>query len=278
MQPRQIAIIGLGLMGGSLAAACRRHFPRSRLIGISRKSQVLQFARRKKWIHQGVTQVSQGVASADLVILCTPVDTLMPYLELLDRHCRPGTLVTDVGSVKSRLFSQTERRRWQNIRYVSAHPMVGSHERGVSAARPDLYEHGYTFVIRSAKTNVKALNSIRQFWKKISGRVITLSPQEHDRVVAQISHLPHLLAVCLILALPKKVLAYAGPGFRDVTRIAQGHPDIWLPILMHNRAALLNSVRLLERSLSRTRQALDRNQVKKIAQMLRRAAQIRSEI
>ncbi len=278
MQPRQIAIIGLGLMGGSLAAACRRHFPRSRLIGISRKSSALQFARRKKWIHEGFTQVSQGVNAADLVILCTPVDTLMSYLELLDRHCRPGTLVTDVGSVKARLFSQVARRHWHNIRFVSAHPMVGSHERSIAAARPNLYEHGYTFVIRSAKTNAKAWGSIRQFWKKISGRVISLSPPEHDRLVAQISHLPHLLAVCLILALPKKVLAYAGSGFRDTTRIAQGHPSIWLPILMQNRAELLKSVRLLERSLSRARQAFDRNQVKKIAQMLRCAAQIRSEI
>lgn len=278
MQPRQIAIIGLGLMGGSLAAACRRHFPRSRLIGISRKSRVLQFARRKKWIHEGFTQVSQGVSSADLVILCTPVDTLITYLELLDRHCRPGTLVTDVGSVKARLFSQAEKRRWRNIRFVSAHPMVGSHERGIEAARPELYNHGYTFVIRSAKTNVKAFASVRQFWKTISGRVITVKPQEHDRLVAQISHLPHVLAVSLILALPKKVLTFAGSGFRDTTRIAQGQPSIWLPILTQNRAELLKALSLLERALARARQAFGRNQPKKIAQMLRQAAQTRSEI
>lgn len=245
---RRIAIVGLGLMGGSLAAACRKQFPRSKIMGISRKQSAVRAALKKKWIHQGSCNL-QAVKDADLVILCTPIDVFPAYLKQLDSIVQPGTYVTDVGSAKQSVLKEI-RRRFKNICYVSAHPMVGSHEQGIDAADASLYDHGLTFVIRNRKIKSSDLEKVRLFWKKISAQTVEVSAQEHDRIVAAISHLPHILAVTLMQSVPQQTAKFAGSGFRDVTRIAQGHPDIWTPILKQNRKEILAAAKVFTRRLA----------------------------
>lgn len=249
MKLKTIAIIGLGLMGGSLAAACRKRFPKARLIGITRSRQALRTLLKKRWIHEGTSNLSRGVADANLIVLCTPVDTISSLLRQIDRHVKSGSVVTDVGSLKGNIRSDIQKKNWKNIHFISAHPMVGSHERGISAVRTDLYDHGYTFVIRSSNTEQKAYRSVRDFWKKINRRIVEVTAEEHDGIVSQISHLPHVLALCLVLAVSKKNLLWASSGFRDMTRIAQSSPSIWLPIFRANKKKLRHSLAIFNREL-----------------------------
>jgi prephenate dehydrogenase len=274
---KTITIVGLGLMGGSLAAACRRKFPSSRVTGVSRSKSALRIAKQKKWIHEGTTDLKSGTASADLIILCTPVDTLKSLLVKLDASAKRGAIVTDVGSVKGEVSRWADRRSFKNIQFIGAHPMTGSHERGISVAQPHLYDRGFTFLIRPRKKSAKAYAAVKAFWKKISRRLTEVTAEEHDAITGQISHLPHLSAVCLALTPDDKSLRHAGTGFADATRIAQGHPSIWIPIFAANQKAVAAALTRFERNLRDFRKALKKGGFS-LSKMLTRARKRRGQI
>lgn len=278
MKLKTIAIVGLGLMGGSLAASCRRRFPSSRIIGVSRNRSALAFALKKKWIHQAFPDLRQAVKDANLVVLCTPVDTYWKILNAIDRFASSGTVVTDVGSVKAEVLRRILRKKWRNIEFVSAHPMVGSHEKGIGAARPDLYQKGYVFLIRGEKSLSPAYRFVKNFWKKMAESIVETSALEHDRIVSDISHLPHAAAVCLVLSVGKDSLGFAASGFRDATRIAQGHPTVWLPIFTFNRRALSRSLLHFERKLKAFRRNLSPGRTGELGRMLSSASKLREQI
>ncbi|MFZ5802989.1 MAG: prephenate dehydrogenase [Candidatus Omnitrophota bacterium] len=278
MNFRRIAIVGLGMMGGSLAAACRKRFPQAAILGVSRDPQALRTAVRKRWISAGTRDLRVGISHADLVVLCTPVDVLPEYLRKLDRWARPGTLVTDLGSVKSPLLKQIRKKKWKRIRFVSAHPMVGSHIRGLEAASSGIFEKGYCFLIREKGCDPRAFRAVRGFWKKIAGEVRETSVLRHDRLTAEISHLPHLTAVALMRAVDQRSLPFGASGFRDTTRVAQGHPSIWAPILLGNRRALLALLRALGSELRRLGGVLRAGDRRRLERILRETAGRRGQI
>lgn len=281
---RTIAILGLGLMGGSLAATIRRKFPSARVMGITRDRRALQFALKKNWIHEGTTDLKKGIREADWVVLCTPVDTFPDLLRKIDRFASRRLLVTDVGSVKQESVRWYEKAGLGKIRFVSAHPMVGSHERGVAAASPHLYDEGFTLLIRPentgayGRTPLHVYKKIKSFWKKISPRVIEISAEGHDRVTAEMSHLPHAVAVCLMLAAGKQSLPFAASGFSDMTRIAQGDASIWLPIFLANRDEVRKSLEKFEDKLKEFKNLLVDSKSDALLRMLRRAAKARKRI
>ncbi|MBI3317504.1 MAG: prephenate dehydrogenase [Candidatus Omnitrophica bacterium] len=292
---KNISIIGLGLMGGSLAAACRKKFPKAYITGISRDTQALRFAKKKGWIHESYSKFGKGdrlffrntrpnpARFSNLVILCTPVETFPKYLTLLDKFFRPGTLVTDVGSVKGEILNWCAKRRFKNIQFVGAHPVAGSHLRGIKAARPDLYEQGFTFVVKAEKGDRLGNPSVpffqvKKFWEKICPRVIETSADEHDKIVSAVSHLPHAAAVALILSISAKYLKYAGAGFFDTTRIAAGHPSIWLPIFLANRKNMIKDLKIFERTLTYFRSFLEKGQKRSLLKMLEGASTRRHKL
>jgi prephenate dehydrogenase len=264
-------------MGASLAAACRKKFPRARVIGISRNPKALHLSLQKKWVHEATSDLRKGISPADLVILCTPLDTFRNLLKKIDQNAKPGTVVTDVGSVKGEIGAWASKRRFKNIRFVGAHPMVGSHERGVSAARADLYDHGFTLVIRSNETNAGSFQKTKSFWQTISPRVFEMSARQHDKITGEISHLPHAVAVCLMLSAAEDSLGFAASGFADTTRIAQGHPSIWVPIFRANHQAVLSALKIFENRLRVFKKAL-RGKGSELEAILSRAARKRSQI
>ncbi len=264
-------------MGASLAAACRKKFPSARVVGITRNQKARAFALRKKWVHYATSDLNEGILSADLVILCTPLDTFPALLAKIDKIAGPGTVVTDVGSVKGEIGRWTAQKRFKNIRFVGAHPMVGSHERGAQAARPDLYKHGFTLVIRSKKVDTRSYQKALSFWRKISPKVFEMTSEEHDRITGEISHLPHAVAVCLMLSVAADSQNFAASGFADTTRIAQSHSSIWAPIFRANRAAVLKALKTFENRLKGFKQAL-RGKGPELAAILERAAKKRGQI
>lgn len=279
--PTRITIVGLGLIGGSLAAASRRAFPKARIVGVTRSRGALSYAKKRNWIDEGfrdLEKVSPPPAAlsrrwGDLVILCTPVDTLRGFLERLDRFAPRGTVVTDTGSVKGFLVRWAEKQQWRRITFIGAHPMAGSHERGIEHARANLFKGSLTFVTPGrdsemvGATQASPLRVVKHFWRKISGRVTVVPPETHDALTGEISHLPHFLASLLVASVSGASLRFATSGFLDTTRVAQADPGIWVPIFFENRKELNRALRNFEQALRRAQAILktrDRAKLKRL--------------
>ena len=275
---KKIAIIGLGLMGGSLAAACRKKFPKAQIIGVSRSTQALTLASKKHWVHEATRDVLFGAEGADLVVLCTPVDTFLPYLKAIDKVCAKGALVMDVGSVKATVLKEVNARKWQNLSFVGCHPMVGSHRRGIDAVNPELYEKGLVLLTRDRKTCPAAYEKAKKFWQHFSSKLLELTPETHDKLVGEVSHLPHAIAACLMHTVSASALQVASTGFRDTTRIAAAASSIWQPIFMSNRKVMLGVLTRFERELRTFKKILQARDAKKLVRFLDAAQKKRQSL
>jgi len=273
---KKIVIIGLGLMGGSLAASCRKKFPRAQLVGISRSRKSILLALKNDWVDEATDDVMLGAHEADLVILCTPVGTFLPYLTAIDKVCAKGALVTDVGSVKASVLKEANSRKWKNLSFVGCHPMVGSHERGIKAVNPKLYDGGLMILTRDQRTSSMAYTKARKFWSGFSPRIIELSPEMHDKLVGEVSHLPHAIAACLMHSISTPALKVASAGFCDTTRIAAADSSIWQPIFMSNRKVMLSTLTRFERELRTFKKLLQSRDARKLSRFLDQAQQLRS--
>jgi len=174
--------------------------------------------------------------------------------------------------VKGKVCRWAEARKWKNISFVGAHPMVGSHERGLQAANPRLYDNGIIFLVRPKRIACKeAYGKMKRFWSAFSRNIVELKAGEHDRIVGEISHLPHAVSACLMLAVSKKSALFSGAGFRDTTRIAASHPSVWVPIFMANRREVLSGIRRLEAQLRGFCRTLKASDASRLGEMLQRA-------
>ncbi len=274
-----IIIVGLGLIGGSLAGACRKALPHARIIGVTRSRLALKIAKQKGWIHEGFTDLGSALTSGStapprtppVVILCTPVDTLKDFLVRLDRMAPLDTLVTDAGSVKGFLVRWADRRRWRRIQFIGAHPVAGSHEKGIRAAGPGLFKTALTLVTPGRRKSRVALRKVMRFWAAISGRVRVISPELHDRWMAEISHFPHLMAALVVHRVSNKALGVATSGFLDTTRIAQGDPSVWTPIFLENRKEIIRLLAEFERQLRRARSMIEGRRLRHLRRLLGRS-------
>jgi len=265
-------------MGGSLAAACRKKFPKARIIGISRSHEALALAKRKKWVHESTREVLFGAQGADLVVLCTPVDTFLPYLRAIDKVCARGALVMDVGSVKASVLKEVNSRCWKNLSFVGCHPMVGSHRRGIQAMNPGLYNEGLVLLTRDRKTCPSAYKMAKKFWQTFTSKIVELTPEMHDKLVGEVSHLPHALAACLMHAVSTSALKVASTGFRDTTRIAAAASSVWQPIFSSNRKVMLGVLTRFERELRTFKKLLQDRDSKKLVRFLDQAQNKRNSL
>ena len=257
-------------------------FPGARIIGVTRNTLALAKAKKRGWIHKGHRNLDEAFARPEpgpcLAVLCTPVDTLKNFLLRLDRVAPRGTLVTDAGSAKGFLVRWADARKWRRIQFVGAHPMAGSHEQGIDAAKANLFDRALTFITPGGRTSKHALLSAAEFWKKICAKVLVVSPETHDRLTAEISHVPHLVASLLIESASPQSLRVAASGFLDTTRIAKSDPDLWTPVLLENRKEIVRSLKKIERNLRRIKQILLKGKFSNLRAFLMRAKQRRSRL
>jgi prephenate dehydrogenase len=277
----RVAILGLGLLGGSVALAARERGAARTVVGTGRRRDALEEATRRGVIDASAS-VERAVESANLVVLATPVTAMAEQLRRAAPHLRPGTLVTDVGSVKGVLAEQLPGLLPPGVPYVGSHPMAGSHLRGVEHARADLFEDAPCVVTATAGTSPEAVERIVAFWERLGARVVRRAPDEHDAEVAWVSHVPHVLAFAFARSLesaPGAAGGLGGSGFRDFTRIAQSDAELWSDILVANAKSIAGPLRTvaeelrhfaawleagdaeaLERGIARARAALARTQ------------------
>ncbi len=269
----RLAVLGLGLLGGSVAAAAKQRGLAREVVGAARRSAPLERALAAGLV-DSVATPEQAVLGADLVVLGTPVGSMNQVVSNVASGLSPGCLVTDVGSVKGSVIETIPGLLPDGVEFVGAHPMAGSHLRGPDHARADLFEGATCVVTPRAGQDQAAVERVETFWRDLGARVVRRSPAVHDEEVAWVSHLPHLLAFAFADALnaaPDRVGTLAGSGFRDFTRIAQSDAELWGEILSLNGKALSGPLNHFSASLAKLARALEEGDDESLEKLLNQA-------
>jgi prephenate dehydrogenase len=249
----RLAIVGVGLLGGSAALAVRKLGLAREIVGVGRDAARLAPALDAGVLDRATTDVGAGVAEADFVLLAATVAANEDLLGAVWKATAPGTIVTDVGSTKRGIVRVAEAlARSRPLTFVGSHPMAGSERSGWAAARADLFTGATVIVTPGERTEASAVKRVGGFWEALGARVSALDAETHDHTVAAISHLPHLVAVALVEAVAATspgAFAFAGRGFKDTTRIAAGDPRMWQEIFVANGDVLAASVRAFRTAL-----------------------------
>ncbi|MCP4650021.1 MAG: prephenate dehydrogenase [PVC group bacterium] len=275
---KKTVIVGTGLLGGSIGIILRKKKLSSCVVGVARHSLSLEKAIEKKAIDYGTMDVKEAVQGADLVILAAPVRAIEKIIMRMRDELEKGCIIFDVGSTKQEIVSFAEKYLPKSVNFVGAHPMAGSEKTGVAYSDATLFKNSTCFICKTKKTNKKALSSVQELWKILGAKTVMISPLEHDRVVAYISHLPHLIAAAIVNSIPDKCLKFAATGFKDTTRIASGGPDIWRDISFSNRKAILSAITFFEKKLGDLKKSLTSNKEKQFTQKLLSAKKKRDKI
>jgi prephenate dehydrogenase len=274
-----VAIVGVGLIGGSIGLALRERNLAREVVGIGRRPESLRIAKRRGAVTQTTTDLKVGVARAELVVICTPVDQVAVHARQAAWHACEGALLTDVGSTKESIvqsLSQAlDKQNPRHATFVGSHPMAGSEKQGPQHAQSDLFESRVVVVTPAAETPSKATRAIEQFWRSLGARVVRTSPQAHDQAVASVSHVPHLMASVLASTTRPDSLPLAAGGWMDTTRVAAGDPALWTQILSQNRFNVLQSLQVVEESLAKFRRALVYNDIPSLRKLLEAGKKVR---
>ncbi len=240
-----VAILGLGLMGGSLGLALRARGFRGRIAGFARRSTVRAEAMRRGAADAVFDTPDAAVHGADVVVICVPVMDIPALAAAAAPALSASAAVTDVGSTKAWVAEHASAALGPAaVRFVGSHPIAGSEKQGLEAAIPGLYENALVVTTPRADADPEVVARVCALWRFVGARVVRLTPEEHDRRLARTSHLPHLTAAVLAAAAGRdgetgRMAPFCGTGFRDTTRVADGSPDVWHDIVRTNRPALL---------------------------------------
>jgi len=275
---RKVTVIGVGLIGGSFAMAIKKHRLAREVVGVSQRQTTLQTALKMKVIDQGYQDVKKAVSNADLVVLSTPVSIIMGMLSLIGPHLKRNCIVTDVGSAKMAIVNAAAEHLPAPAMFVGSHPMSGSEKRGVQNAFPELFENSMCIMTPTKSSNRSATDRIKKLWTKLGAKVKIMSPEEHDKALAYVSHLPHLLAYSLMGTIPNEYLPYTAKGFKDTTRIASSSPQMWNDICMGNSRNILNSLDAMVQNLSSLRKAIVMNDARALTNQFKTAKTKRDKI
>lgn len=277
---KQVVIIGVGLIGGSLGMNIRRQGLADQVVGVGRRVENLKTAVALGAIDRYVADPQEAVRGADLVILATPVDTYEHHLQEWGHCLSAGAIVSDVGSVKGTLVERSEAAMPSGVHFVGAHPIAGKEKTGVAAGSDQLFRGARCILTPTKRTDPTALDRVRQVWEETGSIVLTMDPHVHDQILGAVSHLPHVAAFALINALadlrdqqvPSLDLAgHSGGGLRDTTRIAASSPEMWRDIFLWNRDNVVSYIDRYTRALEELKQLIKAGDAAGIEKLLERA-------
>jgi prephenate dehydrogenase len=274
----QITVIGMGLLGGSITQGVSRCFAGAKTVGYSHRASTRAKARRLAVASEIADDLKRSVAGADIVILATPICTFEEIFGQIADALSRGCIVSDVGSTKVLPERWAAKRLPKTVRYVGSHPIAGSEQRGVEFARDDLFEGALCVLTTTKKTNRQAVATLKRFWSKLGCCVKLMSPAEHDKVFASVSHLPHVVAAALINANSIEALKFAGKGFMDTSRIASGPANIWADVLLTNSNNTIRGIDKVRGELGKLKKAIKAGDAKQVERLLRKARSKRSAL
>jgi prephenate dehydrogenase len=282
-QWNKIAIIGIGLLGGSLGLAIRERGLAKSVYGYVRRQEVIEKCVASGIVDWAGCDLREVVNDADLIILCTPILQMKSLVEKMLPYIKQGAILTDVGSAKEKIVAELESMvQNSGAFFVGSHPMAGSEKTGFEYARADLFNNAICVVTPTQNLPRATTDKVKNFWKSIGGRVIELSPEIHDVLVSRASHLPHLLAAQLVLYVldsnyPEQQATLCATGFRDTTRIASGSPEMWRDIALVNKDNLIKTLDEFIRRLEQLKRTLDEGDVGKITEFFNTAKLLRDK-
>jgi len=281
MRFERVAVIGVGLIGGSFALALKQAGGCKEVVGVGRDARNLKLARDRGIIDSVAATIAEAARGADLVLVATPVAQVPAVFSALSAALSDSTLVTDAGSTKRDVVAAARAALGGGLaRFVPAHPIAGAELSGAAAAKPDLFRGRKVVLAPLAESAPEAVARVSAAWQACGASIHTMSPEEHDRVFAAVSHLPHVLAYALVHEIAGRdnaaqLFGYAAGGFRDFTRIASSHPEMWRDICIANRDALLAELEHFTNELKALRALLEANDADGLEALFRDAREAR---
>lgn len=259
-----LVIVGVGLIGGSIAAAARQRHVSQRVIGVGRNPQRLSAVLAAGLVDEVTTDLADAACHASLIIFCTPVEEIVAGVRQVAPHLSSTALVTDAGSVKQALCDPLA----EVPAFLGAHPIAGKELSGFEHAAGDLFVNRTCVITPLPYHTTDQRTRLQRFWEAIGMRVVTMTPADHDAVLARTSHVPHVVAAAVAAALPDADRPLTGTGFRSTTRIAAGPPDLWTGILSMNREAVLAGIEQVQQQLAGFATSLRENDHERLKQLL----------
>ena len=271
----KVAVIGLGLIGGSLAAALRDSGEVGEVFGVERDSESLRFALENGIADAGSSEIGPEISGSEIVVVATYVDTIARVAEEVSGVVSPGTVVCDTGSVKAPVVREMEKGP-RNIRFVGAHPIAGKETSGVRESDPGLFSGKKCVVTPVESTCPEALSMVKTLFSLAGSEVVEMDPESHDEIFSLVSHLPHAVAYSLVSAVAssggeRNLFDFSGGGLADFTRVSESSPEMWAGIFIENREAVLRAIRSFAGKLGEIEKAITSGNVEYLETLLRDA-------
>jgi prephenate dehydrogenase len=276
-----IAILSPGLLGGSLALAIRNRLPATEIRVWARREASVEKVRSMGIAHVASTDAAEIAQGADLIVFCMPVGAMAAVAGKIAGVVKPTAIVTDVGSVKAIVEELLAPVFKGKAEFIGSHPMAGSEQAGIEAARADLFDGAVTILTPGKSTQESSVAALAGFWKTLGCRVVASTPVAHDEAVALVSHLPHLTAAVLVQIVMQEnpaALDWRGNGFLDTTRVASGPPAMWAEILTENREALKKGIHAMIENLAEVTKLLESRETGALEQYLAEAMHTRKRL
>jgi prephenate dehydrogenase len=278
----QISILGSGLLGASIGMAVKKYNVAKTVKIWARRMETLSVCQKMEWCNTVEANIEKSVTGSELVIICTPVNTIPEIISKISPFLEQDSIVTDVGSTKTEICEKgAESLKLSKGIFIGSHPMAGSEYSGMNYAKDDLLIGKSCIVTPLPGISQEHIEKVSKFWTSLHMTVHQYSPQEHDRAVAYYSHLPHLLASCLCKQLEKHPVNWkeiSGNGFKDTTRIAIGDPAIWEPIFQMNRKNLLDAIEDLEKTMCQIKAFINKEDKNEIISFLKSGSEFRKKM
>lgn len=283
MDYSKITIIGLGLIGGSLAWALKRSGSVGEVCGVDSDGSAIEYALRENIIDVGLKDFGDAVTNSDVIVIATHVGVIPEIAKSLAPILTPYTTLTDVGSVKARVVMEIEGILPESIGFVGGHPISGTERSGVVNSRYDLFRGRKCILTPTVNTSDEALAKVRRLWESVGAKVYTMTPEAHDRVFAYVSHLPHTVAYALLNSVGsqegrnREFFEFAGGGLRDFTRIGESSPEMWSDIFLANREDVLAAIADFKSEIEKIRVAIEKGDLKTLRGLLSRAVRFKKD-
>jgi len=267
----KVAIVGVGLIGGSLGLALRERGIAREVAGVFRRRSSLEKAVKKGAVDWGTLSLKKGVNGAEVVVLAVPTRLIvhkgLEAAEVMEKKA----VLTDAGSVKAAVVRELDRKLPEGTTFVGGHPVAGSEKKGVEAASGELFVGSLCALTPGRTSTPEGIEMVKRMWRSVGCRVAELPPERHDALLGEVSHLPHLAAAAVARAVSEEALGYGAGGFGDTTRIAGGDPDLWADIMLSNRGEIGKTAGRLVEELSKLRRAIADGSREEIVELLREA-------
>jgi len=275
---RKIAIVGVGLIGGSIGLAAKKEKLARRVVGICRRECSRKKAIKAKAVDSATLDLKSGLRDADLVILAVPVGRITKLSRESLKYMKKGAILTDVGSTKKNIITILEKDARKKINVIGSHPMAGSDKAGVENASSNLFEKATLILTKTKSTDGKSILRLGKFWKKLGAKILVLSPEKHDKDASLASYLPHIVSFVLSQVQTEDSIKFAAGSLKDTTRVALSDTDLWADIFLSARASTLKSINIFFKNLNKLKSAIVKKDKKALKNFLDKAQKKRMRI